>query len=92
VKRLIVLPGETWRMEDGVVYIGGKKLVEPYLSDARRGHDIQQPKKVPPGHYVMLGDNRDHSCDSRQWGAVPRDNLIGKVIATYWPPARLSLR
>ena len=92
VKRLIVLPGETWRMEDGVVYIDGKRLVEPYLGDARRGHDIQQPSKVPPGHYVMLGDNRDHSCDSRQWGAVPRDNLIGKVIATYWPPGRLTLR
>jgi signal peptidase I len=92
VKRLVVLPGETWRMQDGIVFIDGKRLVEPYLSEPRRGHDIQQPRKVPPGHYVMLGDNRDHSCDSRSWGVVPRDNLIGKVIATYWPPGRVSIR
>ena len=91
VKRLIVLPGETWRMEDGVVYIDGKRLVEPYIQPSRRGHDIVQPQKVPPGRYVMLGDNRQSSCDSRAWGSVPRRNLIGKVIATYWPPQRLSL-
>ena len=87
----IALPGETWRMEDGVVYIDGKRLVEPYLQPERRGHDIVQPQKVPPGHYIMLGDNRQSSCDSRAWGTVPRENLIGKVIATYWPPQRISL-
>ena len=42
--------------------------------------------KVAPGHYFMMGDNRAQSCDSREWGTVPRGNLIGKVFATYWPP------
>jgi signal peptidase I len=92
VKRLIVLPGETWRMEDGVVYIDGKRLIEPYILAQRRGHDLQQPRTVPPGHYVMLGDNREHSCDSRAWGTVPRDQVIGKVFAVYWPPGRISFR
>jgi signal peptidase I len=92
VKRLIVLPGETWRMEDGVVLIDGKRLVEPYLRADRRGFDVQQPRTVPPGHYVMLGDNREHSCDSRAWGTVPRENVIGKVFAVYWPPGRISFR
>jgi signal peptidase I len=92
VKRLIVLPGETWRMEDGLVYIDGKRLVEPYISGTRRGHDVEQPRKVPPGHYVMLGDNREHSCDSRSWGPLPRRMIIGKVMAVYWPPNRISLR
>ena len=91
VKRLIVLPGETWQMRDGVVYVGGKRLAEPYLRPERRGHDVQPSRTVPPGQYVMLGDNREHSCDSRVWGPVPHDNLIGKVMATYWPPGRLSL-
>ena len=92
VKRLIVLPGETWRMEDGVVFIDGKRLVEPYILPQRRGHDVQQPRTVAPGNYVMLGDNREHSCDSRAWGTVPRDLVIGKVFAVYWPPGRISFR
>jgi signal peptidase I len=91
VKRVIALPGETWRMEGGVVFIDGKRLVEPYLEAGRRGVDTEQPQKVPPNHYVMLGDNRIHSCDSRAWGPVPRKNLIGKVFAVYWPPTRISL-
>ena len=92
VKRLVVLPGETWRVLDGVVYIDGKRLVEPYVEASRRSVDTREAATVPPGQYVMLGDNRAQSCDSREWGPVARANLIGKVIAVYWPPNRVSLR
>jgi signal peptidase I len=92
VKRLIVLPGETWRMENGFVYINGSKLVEPYIEPDRRGTDTRPPMTVPKGQYIMLGDNRTLSCDSRMWGTVPRENFIGKVFAVYWPPSRISLR
>jgi signal peptidase I len=92
VKRLVVLPGETWRMENGAVFVDGKRLAEPYVLQGRRGTDTQPARKVPSGHYVFLGDNRTHSCDSRQWGSVPRANIIGKVFAVYWPPNRISIR
>jgi signal peptidase I len=92
VKRLIALPGEMWRMDQGVVYIDGRRLVEPYLEARRRGTETVAPRRVPDDSYIMLGDNRTSSCDSRVWGAVPRKNLIGKVFAVYWPPSRLSLR
>ncbi len=92
VKRVVVLPGETWRMEDGIVFINGRRLMEPYITGGRLGTDSQPPRKVPPGHYVFLGDNRPHSCDSRQWGTVPRANILGKVFAVYWPPNRISIR
>jgi len=92
VKRLMALPGETWSMRNGFVYINGRRLEEPYIKPGRRSADDEPPHKVPPNMYIMLGDNRIHSCDSRQWGAVPRENLIGKVFAVYWPPRRISLR
>ena len=92
VKRLIALPGETWWLQNGVVYIDGKPLSEPYIQEARRGTDTEPHRTVPPGDYVFLGDNRTHSCDSRQWGPVPRKNIIGKVFAVYWPPNRISIR
>jgi signal peptidase I len=91
VKRLIVLPGETWRMQDGIVYIDGKRLLEPYIDPHRRGTDTRSEQTVPDGQYILLGDNRTQSCDSRTWGAAPRENLIGKVFATYWPPTRISI-
>ncbi len=92
VKRVIALPGETWRMENGRVFVNGRRLIEPYIDGARRGSDDEPAHKVPPNHYVMLGDNRIHSCDSRAWGAVRRTNLIGKVFAVYWPPDRIGFR
>ena len=92
VKRVIALPGERWRMENGFVYVDGKRLVEPYVEPSRRGTDTRPETLVADGEFVMLGDNRTQSCDSRTWGSVPRDNLIGRVFAVYWPPGRISIR
>ena len=96
VKRLIGLPGERLelRSEQGLsyVYINGKKLDEPYIGRNRRDARGPESFKIPQGQYFMMGDNRSQSCDSREWGTVPRENLIGKVFATYWPPNRISVR
>ncbi len=96
VKRLVGMPGETVEVRlrggDGYVYVNGKPLNEPYVQDSRRGEtQAFGPLKIPAGQYFMMGDNRSQSCDSRRWGSVPRQNLIGKVFATYWPPNRISL-
>jgi len=58
----------------------------------RRDVDTRPPEKIPKDEYFVMGDNRAQSCDSRVWGPLPRDNLIGKVFAVYWPPRRISFR
>jgi signal peptidase I len=87
VKRLIGLPGDSIVEREGRLTINGKPLDEPYvkstLRDMGSGYWV-----VPKGHYFFLGDDRAHSCDSRQWGSVPRSALIGPVLFTYWPPGR----
>ena len=100
VKRLIGLPGETVREDDdGFIWIrrpgsaSWTLLREPYVTARMRRADttyLGRSWRVPQGKYFMLGDNRPSSCDSRKWGSVPRSNLIGPVIFTYWPPGRLS--
>jgi signal peptidase I len=92
VKRLIGLPGDRWREQNGFIYIDGKRLDEPYVKADRRDDRTIPETTVPKGQYLMLGDNRASSCDSRQWGTVPRDNLIGPVFAIYWPPKRIGFR
>jgi signal peptidase I len=93
VKRLIALPDETWEEKNGFIYINGKKLIEPYIkSDRRDTGTSYPPRKIPDGMYFMMGDNRTQSCDSREWGPVPRKNLIGEVFAVYWPPNRIGFR
>jgi signal peptidase I len=91
VKRLIGLPGETWEERNGYVYIDGKRLNEPYVHDTRRDTRTLPPRPIPAGHYFFMGDNRSQSCDSRDWGTVPRKNIIGEVFAVYWPPQRIRL-
>jgi signal peptidase I len=95
VKRLIGMPGDTIREDaEGYVWVNGKRQDEPYVTDLARARDNEfsgQTWHVPDGEYFFMGDNRGESCDSRRWGSVPRDNLIGKVFATYWPPNRISL-
>jgi signal peptidase I len=99
VKRIIGLPGEAWAERKGVTYIDGRRLAEPYIHLGRRDEDTRTMRDIPPvgklkripsGMYLMEGDNRAHSCDSRVWGLVPRANIIGKVVLTYWPPGRIG--
>ena len=91
VKRLIGLPGETVSYDGSRLRIDGKLIDEKYVQLARRGGTTGE-WHVPKGEYFMMGDNRRDSCDSRVWGPVPRKNLIGPVIMTYWPPNRISFR
>ena len=99
VKRLIGLPGEVWEERGGYVYINGRKLNEAYIRPERRDTESHTLADIPPAGtytkipkdmYLMMGDNRAQSCDSRRWGLVPKKNLIGEVFATYWPPSRIS--
>jgi signal peptidase I len=92
VKRLIGLPGEVVSERGGYVYVDGRKLDEPYIQQSRRDRETQSWPRIPKGQYFMMGDNRVDSCDSRQWGTVPRENLVGPVLVTYWPLDRLTFR
>ena len=96
VKRIIGLPGERLqiRLQRGAayVYIDGSRLDEPYIEHDRRDIGPEETYNVPRGKYFVMGDNRSQSCDSRVWGPVPKENLIGKVFMTYWPPNRISVR
>jgi signal peptidase I len=92
VKRLIGLPGETVTINrDGFVSIDGRRLDESgYIEPARRGGHFGS-WGVGEDEFFLLGDNRRASCDSRSWGALPRDSIIGEVFAIYWPPGRMGL-
>ena len=92
IKRLIGLPGEVVSERARVIFINGERLIEPYVDPALRGDATGTWPRVPRDHYFVLGDSRVHSCDSRTWGTVPRGNLIGPALLTYWPPVRLSVR
>ena len=89
VKRVIGLPGETVSMKRGEVFIDGDRLDEPYLME--RDNDNMAPTLVAPDSYFVLGDNRDGSSDSRHWGLVPLDSIVGKVLVRYWPLSEFSL-
>ncbi len=92
VKRLVGLPGERIAVRDGVVYIDGNPLEEPYVAEERRGGDNFGPVELGEGDYFMMGDNRSASCDSRRWGPIGRDDMIGPVLMVYWPPNRIGFR
>ncbi len=90
IGRIVVLPGESWEDRRGRVYVDGRELAEPYVA-ARESASFPE-RTVPDDAYVVMGDNRPFACDSRRWGPVPRDNLIGKVVLVYFPPDRIGFR
>ena len=97
VKRIIGVPGDRWEERAGYVYIDGKRLDEPYVKPERRDRESLELSDILPGatvipkdKYLMMGDNRRQSCDSRRWGLVPRSAIIGEVFLTYWPLSRIA--
>ena len=101
VKRVIGLPGDRLEIRRGLVWIDGKPLVEPYRFGAPNPHENLGPLTVPAGHCFVMGDNRDNSYDSRHWGPVPRENIIGTPVVIYmsveapeqaWRPGQLQER
>lgn len=82
IKRVIGLPGETVRVQDGMVTIDGDELREPYIKSPP---NYTGTWIVPQGSLFVLGDNRNNSSDSHQWGMVPLDEVIGKALVVYLP-------
>lgn len=90
--RIVGLPGERVRIREGVVFVDGRRLDEPYVSQERLGGRSMSARTIPAGRFLVLGDNRSSSCDSRVWGFLERDRIVGPMIATYWPVDRISIR
>jgi len=83
IKRVIGLPGDTLFIEGGIVFINGEPLEEPYVYNPDRRTEPSQV--IPEGHYFVMGDNRGNSNDSRNFGAIPLDQLVGRAWVRYWP-------
>jgi signal peptidase I len=84
IKRVVAMPGETLEARDGVVFIDGQRLDEPYLEPGTITSDLQ-PLTVPEGHVYVMGDNRPNSQDSRSFGPVLGDDIVGRAFFRVYP-------
>jgi signal peptidase I len=90
IKRIVAGPGDTVAIKNGHPVVNGvEKTDEPYTEPCQ-SCNLPQAITVPPGHYFMMGDNRGASDDSREWGPVPEEWIIGEAFFTYWPPDRIG--
>lgn len=96
IKRIIGLPGERIKIQNGKIFINDLLLMENYIDK-----DLQTPAGkfflenqefiIPPNAFIVLGDNRLNSSDSRSWGVIEKKEIIGRAILVYWPPNRMGL-
>ena len=93
IKRVVAEPGDRLKVINGWVYINGERQREPFARPDADCPICDLPREIviPPGHFFMMGDNRGQSADSREWGPVPEDWIVGNAFSTYWPPRRIGL-
>ena len=84
IKRVIALPGETIETLDGKVYVDGEPLDESYLQPGVRTNDLTR-QRIPDGHVFVMGDNRTNSQDSREFGPISEDDVVGRAFVRVWP-------
>lgn len=91
IKRVIALPGDTLSIDEGRVYVNGKKIDEPYVPRRYRDERSIAAMVVPPNEYFVMGDHRSISSDSRDFGPVPRNLIYGKAAFIYWPADNMGV-
>jgi len=85
IKRVIALPGDSLRIDHGLVYVNGNKIAEPYVPTQFEDDRSQPQMTVPQHEYFVMGDHRSVSSDSRDFGPVDRELIYGKAAFVYWP-------
>ncbi|MDD5567779.1 MAG: signal peptidase I [Candidatus Omnitrophica bacterium] len=96
IKRMVGLPGDVIEIKSGTIYVNDKPLIETVFNQRyyyNRGDFAKEDQKlvVPADNYFVLGDNSGSSKDSRYWGFVPKDNILGQAMVIYWPPQRIRI-
>ncbi|WP_414542438.1 signal peptidase I [Nostoc sp. CCY0012] len=88
IKRVIGVPGKILKVTNGKVYLDGEPLIEDYIAEPP--NQPFPPVQVPEDKFFVMGDNRNDSNDSRYWGFLPRQNIIGRATFRFWPPDRIG--
>jgi signal peptidase I len=85
IKRVVGVPGDQLEIRNGIVYVNGMRIPEPYLRPEYQDFRSFEKTRIPPSQYFVLGDHRNSSNDSRNWGFVAQSLIYGKAIFSYWP-------
>jgi len=96
IKRVIAVPGDTVKVANGSIWLNGTILDEPYIPEeyiTSPGSFLKEnrPVIIPPNEYLFLGDNRPHSRDGREFGTIPKEDIVGRAFFRYWPTSSLGI-
>jgi signal peptidase I len=91
IKRVVGVPGDTVELRRGALYVNGRRVEESYVRAQFNDSESYEAVQVPKGYYYVLGDHRNSSNDSRNWGEVPEKYIYGKAVFRFWPLSKVGL-